>query len=197
MTAPQPPKAPQTLPADFAELVKACTLAAIRRTARRNTAAAEHARNNLEDITQAAALEALERITRGDAAGMDPAQLCSRAAAAVLMGAYRDAARRQAHETPDAIPTADGEDIHPAELETRRGPAERPTEDASTAAGILQSIIEAIPAAYQADAPSILKAAADGWTAAEIARRTGAQPRRVQRIIKAAREAAAREEATT
>ena len=197
MTAPRPPKAPQTLPADFAELVKACTLAAIRRTARRSPAAAEHARNNLEDITQAAALEALERITRGDAAGMDPAQLCSRSAAAVLMREYRDEARRTAHETPDTIPTAGGEEIHPAELETRRGPAERPTEDASTAAGILEGIVEAMPAAYQADAPSIITAAAAGYTAAEIARRTGQQPRRVQRIIKAAREAAAREEDRT
>lgn len=196
MTSPQPPKGPQTIPADFAELVKACTLAAIRRTARRSPAAAEHARNNLEDIQQAAALEALERIARGDAAGMDPAQLCSRAAAAVVMRAYREDARRTAHETPETITTADGEYIHPAELETRRGPAERPTEDASTAAGILGMIVEAMPAAYRDDAPSILKAAADGWTAAEIARSTGQQPRRVQRIIKAAREAAAKEATT-
>ena len=179
---------------DFAELVKACTLSSIRRTASRSPGAAEHAQRNIEDITQAAALEALERLADGRGEDIDPAQLVSRSAAAVIRRAWYQASRDARRTTPDTITTADGDEIHPADLETSRGPAERPTEDASTgAADIIKTISAAMPKAYRQDAPSILTAAAAGYTGAEIARSTGAPARRVQRILKAARSAAEKE----
>lgn len=184
----------KTPPADFAELVKACTLAAIRKTASRSPGAAEHARRNLEDIQQAAALEALERLADGRGEGVDPAQLVSRSAAAVIRRAWYEASRDARRTTPDTIRAEDGNEIHPAELETRRDGPSRPTEDASTgAADIIKTISAAMPKAYREDAPSILSAAAAGYTGAEIARSTGAPARRVQRILKAARSAAERE----
>ncbi len=176
--------------ADFAELVKACTLASIRRTARRSPAAAEHARRNIEDITQAAALEALERIEAG--ADGDPAQICSKAANAVIIREYRRSARRSLKETPYTTTNDDGDEIPRPELETRRDAPGRPTEDASTAADVVEDIITEIPRSLRPDAPSILNAIAAGATTAEAAAAAGVTIRQAQRIVKASREAAER-----
>ena len=174
--------------ADFAELVKACTLASIRRTARRSPAAAEHARRNIEDIQQAAALEALERITAG--ADGDPAQIVSRAANAVIIREYRRSARQARQETPYTTTNADGDEIPRPELETRRDAPQRPTEDASTAAALIEDITTEIPRSLRPHAPSILNAIAAGATTAEAAAAAGITRRQAQRIIKASREAA-------
>lgn len=178
-----------TAPADFAEIIRAATLASIARTEARSPAAAAYARNNLEDITQAAALEALERINRGEAKGMDPAQLASRSANAVIRRAWYQAARDAARTTPDTITTADGDDIHPAELDRTQARTRRP-EEAAAAADMLQYIISILPAAYRQDAPRVLKWTAAGYTAEEIAKQTGSSSRRIQRILRAARDAA-------
>lgn len=176
--------------AEFAELVRACTLASIRRTARRSPAAAEHARRNLEDVTQAAALEALERITAG--ADGDPAQICSRAANAVIIREYRRSARQARQETPYTTTNADGAEIPRPELETRRDAPQRPTEDASTAGDLIETIIEQIPRSLRPDAPKILQSIAAGATTAEAAAAAGVTRRQAQRIVKASREAAER-----
>lgn len=168
--------------AEFAELVRACTLASIARTESRSPAAAAHARRNIDDVTQAAALEALERIHAG--ADGDAAQIVSRAANAVIIAEYRRSLRRAA-EDPQT------EDGTPREPPARAHA--RPTEEAAEAADVIQCIAEAMPEAYRQDAPPILAAAAEGYNGAEIARRTGYHPRKVQRVIKAAREAAQRE----
>lgn len=175
---------------EFAELVRACTLASIRRTARRSPAAAEHARRNLDDVTQAAALEALERITAG--ADGDPAQIVSRAANAVIIREYRRSARQARQETPYTTTNADGDEIPRPELETRRDAPQRPTEDASTAAALIEAIIEQIPRSLRPDAPKILHSIAAGATTAEAAAAAGVTRRQAQRIVKASREAAER-----
>lgn len=177
-------------PADFAELVRACTLASIRRTARRSPAAAEHARRNLEDVTQAAALEALERITAG--ADGDPAQIVSKAANAVIIREYRRSARQARQETPYTTTNADGDEIPRPELETRRDAPQRPTEDASTAGALIDAITEQIPRSLRPDAPKILQSIAAGATTAEAAAAAGVTRRQAQRIVKASREAAER-----
>lgn len=178
-----------TAPADFAEIIRAATLASIARTEARSPAAAEYARRNFEDITQAAALEALERTSRGESKGMDPAQLASRSANAVIRRAWYQASRDAARTTPDTITTADGEEIHPAEMDRTQARTRRP-EEAATAADLIEYIISILPAAYRQDAPRVLKWTAAGYTAEEIARETGSSSRRVQRILKAARDAA-------
>jgi hypothetical protein len=175
--------------AEFAELIQAATLASIARTEARSPAAAEYARRNLEDITQAAALEALERISSGAATGMDPAQLASRSSNAAIRRAWYQASRDAARTTPDTISTADGDEIHPADLDRTWDRSRRP-EEAAEAADMLEYIISIIPAAYRQDAPRVLRWTAAGYTAAEIARETGSSSRRVQRILKAARDAA-------
>ena len=174
-------------PADFAEMIKAATLAAIKRTEARSSAAAAYARRNLEDITQAAALDALERIERGEDG--EPAQLANRAANAAIMREYRRSAADAARTTPDTIRTADGDEIHPAELERVQDAPRRP-EEAAEAADMIRAIIAALPAAYQADAPKVIGMSAAGYTAAETARALECSPRRVERIRAAARAAA-------
>lgn len=175
--------------AEFAEIIRAAALASIARTEARSPAAAAHARKNLEDITQAAALEALERISSGAAAGMDPAQLASRSANAVIRRAWYQASRDAARTTPDTVQTADGEEIHPADMDRTQARTRRP-EEAAAAADMVEYIISILPAAYRQDAPRVLKWTAAGYTAEEIAQRTGGSSRRVQRILKAARDAA-------
>lgn len=176
-----------TAPADFAEMIRAATLASIRRTAARSPAAAAYARRNLEDITQAAALEALERIERGDAG--DLAQLAARAANAVIQRAWYQASRDAARTIPDTIRTDDGDEIHPAELERTRS-RERGPEEAAAAADLVRLIIGIMPTAYRQDARRVIAWTAEGYTAEEVAKRIGGSSRRVKRILKAARDAA-------
>ena len=74
--------------------------------------------------------------------------------------------------------------VYRAQDRTRR------PEEAAEAADIVQSIIIALPAAYRADAPRALYMTGAGYTAAEIAERMQCSSRRIERIIKAARDAA-------
>ena len=166
---------------DFAELVKAATLKAIQRTEARSPAAAAAARRDLPDVIQAAALDALERIAAGDAAPL--AQLAHRAAAAAIMRHYRSTR----HNAPE--PAQIDEDAPPAQEPATSG---RAPEEAAEAAELIDRIAAALPAGYRADAPGIMRAAAAGYNAAEIARSSGQDPRRIQRIMKAARAAAER-----
>lgn len=171
--------------AEFAEMIRAATIAAIRRTEARSARAAAHAWKELDDITQAAALDTLERIERGEDA--PPAQLAARAANAAIVRAYRDA--YDPRRVPEDAETDDGDRIPRADLQSAQDASRRP-EEAAEAADELQRIYNAIPAAYRADAPRVISAAAAGYTAAETARALDCSPRRVERIRAAARAAA-------
>lgn len=171
--------------ADFAKLIETATAAAARRTAARAPGVLDTYRRNREDITQAAALDVLERINAGDPAEI--VQLASRAANRALVKAYRQ--EHDARTTPAEIETEDGETIPRPDL-YRPEDAGRSPEAAAAAADLVTRIINAMPAAYRADAREILYLTAAGYTAAEIAGRKSCSPRRIQRAIKAARDAA-------
>ena len=170
----------------FAEQIRAATLASIRRTQARSPRAAEHARRNIEDIQQAAALDVLERLQAGD--DTPPAQIAARAANAAIIREYRAAYDRR--RVPLEIESADGDMIPRPELERAQSMSPGP-EDAAEAADALQQIVKQIPPAYREDAPRVIAAAAAGYTAAETARALDCSPRRVERIRAAARAAAA------
>ena len=138
-----------------------------------------------EDIEQAAALDVLERIHAGDPAEL--VQLAHRAANAALIREYRR--EHDPRTTPDTIQTEDGDEIHPADLDRAQTAPRRP-ERAAEAADLVRHIIALMPSAYRADAPQVLAWTAAGYTAREIAAQTGSSSRRVERILKAARDAA-------
>lgn len=170
---------------EFAELIRAAAAAAARRTAARAPAILDTYRRQREDIEQAAALDVLERVNAGDRAEL--AQLASRAANAALVKAYRQ--EHDARTVPAEIETEDGETIPRADLYSPQDGARRP-EEAAAAADMVRYIISLMPSAYRADAPQVLAWTAAGYTAREIAAQTGSSSRRIERILKAARDAA-------
>ena len=138
-----------------------------------------------------------ERITAGrtcdarDGHELNLYELATRAANAAIMRAYRE--QHDTRTTPAEITTEDGERITRPDLyryDARgapRTPAER-TEDADT----IQHIFAALPRSYAKDAPSVIAWTAAGYTAGEIAERMRCSSRRIERILKAARDAAER-----
>ena len=171
--------------ADFAELIRRSAAAAARRSAARAPGIMDTYTRNRDDIQQAAALDVLQRIEAGDPAEL--AQLAHRAANAALIREYRREHDRRT--VPAEIETDDGDTIPRPDLYRAQDGSRRP-EEAAEAADMLQSIIDAIPPAYRADAPRALYMTGAGYTAAEIAERMQCSSRRIERIIKAARDAA-------
>lgn len=170
---------------EFAELIRAATLASIRRTEARSPAAAAYARRELDEITQAAALGTLERIERGEPG--DLPQLAARAANAAIIREWRHAS--DPRKTPLERETEEGKVIYTPDLQKPadgRGEPER----AAEAADILRDVAGRMPPAYREDARRVITWTAAGYTAEEIAGALGGSSRRVKRILKAARDAA-------
>ena len=176
---------------EFAEMIRAATLAGIKRTAARSPAAAAYARRELEEIMQAAALETLERIERGEPG--DLAQLAARAANVAIVRAWRDVS--DPRKTPLERETDDGRTYAPDAWTPADGHGE--PEDAAEAADLLLYVVGIMPKAYREDAARVITWTAAGYTAEEIAQRIGGSSRRVKRILKAARDAAREEERRT
>lgn len=171
--------------AEFAETIRAAAAAAARRSAARAPAILDTYTRNRQDIEQAAALDVLERIERGDPA--DLVQLAHRAANAALIREYRREHDRRT--VPAEIETDDGDRIPRPELYRPQDAPRRP-EEAAEAADLVQSIVTAIPAAYRADAPRALYMTAAGYTAQEIGDALQCSSRRIERLLHAARDAA-------
>lgn len=170
---------------EFAEIIERAAAAAARRTAARAPGILDTYRRNREDITQAAALDVLERINRGEPG--DLAQLASRAANAAIVKTYRQEHDRRT--VPAEIETDDGERQPRPELYEPRT-ADRQPERAAEAADTIRFIIGTMPAAYRQDAPQVIQWTAAGYTAEEIGSALKCSARRIQRIIRAARDAA-------
>lgn len=150
--------------------------------------------DNRDDLEQETALRILAALDRGaiDKTTGEPLPLrriAARAANAAVAKAWRDI---YAHPTAatEAV-NNDGDTISVIDIyagpDVRR--PEQPEESAMRRAAV-DEVYSRVPEAYRADAPAVMYFVSIGYTIREISEFTGINSRRVDRIIKAVRDAA-------